>query len=266
MTERKAISKKIRFEVFKRDRFTCQYCGRSAPDIILNIDHILPVSKGGENDITNLITSCFDCNSGKKDRLLSDSETIKRQKAQLDELQERRDQLKMMMQWNRELLNIEKEYLNEANIFWGELVSPYYLTEHGEKELQKLIDKFGLSEVLECMRISTSQYLECDDNNKFTQESVNKSFEYISKIATFRKLSLNKPYIRDLYYIRGILRKRMNYVNNWQSIQILEKAYKNGIDIDRLKSIAIESPSYSRWRDYMEYEIEIAEDQCQNEA
>jgi len=35
MTERKTISKKIRFEVFKRDSFTCQYCGKSAPEIIL---------------------------------------------------------------------------------------------------------------------------------------------------------------------------------------------------------------------------------------
>ena len=32
MGKRKAISKKMRFEVFKRDKFTCQYCGRSVPD------------------------------------------------------------------------------------------------------------------------------------------------------------------------------------------------------------------------------------------
>jgi 5-methylcytosine-specific restriction endonuclease McrA len=65
MEGRKAIPKKLRFEVFKRDSFTCQYCGKSAPDIILEVDHIHPVSRGGEEDITNLITSCFDCNRGK---------------------------------------------------------------------------------------------------------------------------------------------------------------------------------------------------------
>jgi len=43
--ERKAISKKLRFEVYKRDKFTCQYCGRKAPDVILEIDHINPVAK-----------------------------------------------------------------------------------------------------------------------------------------------------------------------------------------------------------------------------
>ena len=45
--ERKSISKKIRFEVYKRDKFTCQYCGRKATDVILNVDHIEPISKGG---------------------------------------------------------------------------------------------------------------------------------------------------------------------------------------------------------------------------
>jgi 5-methylcytosine-specific restriction endonuclease McrA len=40
-----AISRKIRFEIFKRDSFKCQYCGRSAPEIVLNVDHINPVSK-----------------------------------------------------------------------------------------------------------------------------------------------------------------------------------------------------------------------------
>ena len=49
--KRKSINKKIRFEVFKRDNFTCQYCGKSAPNVILEIDHITPVSKGGNNDL-----------------------------------------------------------------------------------------------------------------------------------------------------------------------------------------------------------------------
>ena len=62
-SKRKNISKKIRFEIFKRDKFTCQYCGQEAPDVVLNVDHINPVKNGGDNNITNLITSCFDCNT-----------------------------------------------------------------------------------------------------------------------------------------------------------------------------------------------------------
>lgn len=60
-----AVSKRLRFEVFKRDDHTCQYCGRSAPEVVLQVDHIQPTSLGGENKPANLITACRDCNAGK---------------------------------------------------------------------------------------------------------------------------------------------------------------------------------------------------------
>jgi predicted restriction endonuclease len=56
---------KTRFHIFKRDNFRCQYCGRSSDDVQLEVDHIIPVSKGGSNDVDNLITSCRECNRGK---------------------------------------------------------------------------------------------------------------------------------------------------------------------------------------------------------
>lgn len=63
--KRKAISKRLRFEVFKRDSFVCQYCGAHPPGVLLHIDHIRPVVDGGGNEIDNLITSCEACNLGK---------------------------------------------------------------------------------------------------------------------------------------------------------------------------------------------------------
>lgn len=62
---------RTRFEVFKRDNFTCQYCGRKAPKVILEIDHKTPKSKGGKNELGNYITACSDCNNGKSDILLN---------------------------------------------------------------------------------------------------------------------------------------------------------------------------------------------------
>jgi len=70
MPKRKGLSVKTRFEVFKRDSFTCQYCGGNPPNIILEVDHIMPVSKGGENNMENLITSCWACNRGKRDGIV----------------------------------------------------------------------------------------------------------------------------------------------------------------------------------------------------
>lgn len=68
---------KMRFEILKRDNFTCQYCGRRAgngEDVVLHIDHVHPASKGGEWLMENLITSCRECNLGKGDVLLEEIE------------------------------------------------------------------------------------------------------------------------------------------------------------------------------------------------
>lgn len=63
---------RLRFQVFQRDSFTCQYCGRKAPEVILEIDHIHPRSKGGKSNPDNYITACRECNIGKGDAILSE--------------------------------------------------------------------------------------------------------------------------------------------------------------------------------------------------
>lgn len=89
---KKSLSKRTRFEVFKRDSFICQYCGNHPPSTVLEVDHINPVANGGDNSIQNLITSCFDCNRGKSDKLLSS--VPKPIKKQAEEILEKENQLK----------------------------------------------------------------------------------------------------------------------------------------------------------------------------
>lgn len=60
-----AVSKRLRFEILRRDGFTCRYCGAKAPDVQLRVDHVVPVALGGTDDPTNLVTACEPCNSGK---------------------------------------------------------------------------------------------------------------------------------------------------------------------------------------------------------
>lgn len=62
------ISRRLRFEVLRRDNYTCRYCGaspRTHPDVVLEIDHVIPVTLGGDDDPRNLVTACADCNAGK---------------------------------------------------------------------------------------------------------------------------------------------------------------------------------------------------------
>jgi hypothetical protein len=67
---RKPLSRTTRFEVFKRDDFTCQYCGRHPPEVLLEVDHVIAVAEGGDDSEGNLITACADCNRGKGARSL----------------------------------------------------------------------------------------------------------------------------------------------------------------------------------------------------
>ena len=68
--KRESISKRVRFAIFARDGFTCKYCGRQSDEVKLVIDHIEPVSKGGTNTESNLVTSCESCNQGKAAKII----------------------------------------------------------------------------------------------------------------------------------------------------------------------------------------------------
>ena len=57
-----------RRNVFKRDRFTCQYCNKQPGSDELTIDHVVPRAQGGESTWTNCVLACLDCNSRKADR------------------------------------------------------------------------------------------------------------------------------------------------------------------------------------------------------
>ena len=60
-----AVSKRLRYEVLRRDNHTCKYCGGTAPDVTLTVDHVVPSTLGGSDDPSNLVAACMDCNAGK---------------------------------------------------------------------------------------------------------------------------------------------------------------------------------------------------------
>jgi len=66
--EKDTIPAGMRQDVLQRDKFTCQHCGRKAPEVVLHIDHRTPESKGGETALYNLQVLCEECNMGKGNR------------------------------------------------------------------------------------------------------------------------------------------------------------------------------------------------------
>ena len=162
MAKRTSLSKNIRFEVFKRDSFKCQYCGRSAPDVILEVDHVVPVSEGGDNDLLNLVTSCRDCNRGKSNKKLTDTTAIDRQKKQLDDLNEIREQTQMLIQWKQELLTISEEQIDSIDCLL-QSVMPCRLNESGRKIFRKYIKRFGFGDVYDACELAFVKYQDIED-------------------------------------------------------------------------------------------------------
>lgn len=228
--KRKTISKKLRFEIFKRDNFTCQYCGKSAPDVVLEVDHINPVNNGGDNDIMNLITSCFDCNRGKGKRKLSDKSEIKMQMEQLKELNTKREQLEMLLKWKEELSNFENEQANKIeNILFKK--TGFNFSDYGKKDCIKQIKEFGFEEVYESTIISINQYYDETDEN-----SVRKVFDYIGKICCTRRRQKDNPLEYKINYLCKIAKNNLYYFDNIKMRNYLKRNFELD-DFENIKEI-----------------------------
>lgn len=124
-----AVSKRKRFEVFKRDKFTCQYCGKRPPDVVLECDHIVPKVEGGPDTLENLTTSCMPCNQGKAGKPLDDVAPALdelEQLAALQEMQERKRDLRQQIAAAEAQRETEEEAIN--------FVADLWVTETGSEE------------------------------------------------------------------------------------------------------------------------------------
>lgn len=148
-SKRGSIGKTVRFEVFKRDSFTCQYCGNTPPAVVLELDHVIPVSGGGSDDIDNLLTACFDCNRGKGARQLGQVPATVAEKMALAE--ERAVQLKAY----EKMLNAARRRLlkavDEVVAVYEARDPGYTLTESARSSIERFLKKLPLPEVIEAM-------------------------------------------------------------------------------------------------------------------
>lgn len=247
MSEREPIGQKLRFEVFKRDSFTCQYCGRKAPDVILHVDHINPVSKGGGSDILNLVTACAGCNGGKGARLLSDNTEIEKQRAQLEELNERRQQLEWMLEWRQELSGFEQQVVERITDYINLKLSGDYINDTGRRTIQKWLLRFTVEELLSAVDKAMVQYIEYN-GDEIVFESAAHAFSMIPRIAGSVKRDADKPWMRDVYYVRATLRNRLNYVNEREVVPLAEEAVLF-MGADWTKEVARSCRSWTQFRE-----------------
>jgi 5-methylcytosine-specific restriction endonuclease McrA len=240
MTERAPISKKLRFEVFKRDKFTCQYCGAIGGQVLLHCDHVVPVAEGGETTLLNLTTACVDCNLGKGARRLSDDSALAKQHRQLADLEERRQQLEMMRQWREELARQQVDQVSlVADAFLAR--SKFEPSEHGKLSVRRWLRKYGLHEVLAAIDETFDLYYTGHSQGEWED-----AFRRIPRTLGMRQQEKTDPHIRKLLYIQGILRNRFddergNYVER------VRDALQKGYPIDVLETYAKGADSWSNY-------------------
>ncbi|MBK7380452.1 MAG: HNH endonuclease [Ignavibacteriales bacterium] len=229
MSNRKPLTKKIRFEVFKRDKFTCQYCGGSAPEVVLEVDHIIPVFSGGDNNIMNLITSCKPCNIGKKHRELSDDSVLTKQKKQIEDLEERKQQIRMMAKWRDDLLKLDSEVvvLIEKNIC-NAFENQYTLTETSKDDIKRWVKQFTLNQILDSIDLSAAKHLrKHSGSDKYLDDSVSMFIRQIPRIAYYRNINETNPALGRALYIRNQLKFRFRWYGNKQDRYDVGEDMKN---------------------------------------
>ena len=247
--KRVAVPKRIRFEVFKRDKFTCQYCGGKSPDVVLNCDHIDPVANGGTNDILNLITSCQPCNSGKSDKLLNDSSVLDKQRMELEKLSDRREQINMMMAWREELSNLIDIEIGHISDQINQKCPEYSVSDAGKKFIKRWLKKYSFSELLEAIDDSFDSYHSyCDEDECVHSKAWDKAFRYVPNVARIRKSGEKSEELRRVFYIRGILRNRIPYVNEGRYMAAMKEAIDNDINLDGVENL---SKNCRNWTEFI---------------
>ena len=164
------MTKRLRFLIFERDDFTCQYCGRKPPEVILEIDHKIPRDQKGKDEEPNLITSCRDCNRGKRNYLV-----VKPSKEVIILEEEREKQRKALERfYKKEKTRINREIKLIKN-YWDTSTS-YSFSEHGEKSIEKFLKTFLVEEIKKAISIATIKL------QPKTQPEAEQKFKYMCGI------------------------------------------------------------------------------------
>lgn len=156
------MKKSLRFKIIERDNFTCQYCGKTPPEAILHVDHIYPKSKGGTDDEINLITSCSDCNLGKKAKVIKNPKTKKEIKQQLQSAKEKEELLEEYHKYKSKLKARETRDLQKINKHWKELWGGNYeLGFRGKVSIKRFLKFTDRNDIIDSMDIA---YMRIDDD------------------------------------------------------------------------------------------------------
>lgn len=238
MSKRKNLTKKKRFEIFKRDRFMCQYCGRIAPNVVLEVDHIIPICEGGENEVANLVTSCFDCNRGKGKLKLSDDAYIIKKSQIVAKESKKREQIEFLRIAMLEERSIDEEIESLIETALSEYLGCYVIDSY-MKNLVSIGRKHGVEIIVESIKIST-KYLDGPANSAI-ETALEKIDSIIKNLIFYKK----NPNSKKTSYICGIIRNRFSFEYSYQECKMAIKTMlDDGVNINDIEAKSKEVETY----------------------
>lgn len=164
-TARKSISKKTRFDIFKRDSFCCQYCGAKPPEVVLELDHITPLALGGVDDKGNLITACQPCNRGKSASPLQDIPPSLQDRA--DAIKERRLQISAFERLIKQEAKRTESFINEVELEFQKGHPNQQFSQRFRGSVRRFLDSLTPLEVVEAMSMAVSRVLDAEATTKY---------------------------------------------------------------------------------------------------
>ncbi|UEP23130.1 HNH endonuclease [Burkholderia ambifaria] len=155
VSARKPLGKKTRFDVFKRDMFSCVYCGGTPPGAVLEIDHVVPVSQGGDNSLHNLVTSCFDCNRGKGAESLSAIPETLASRAEV--VAEKLAQIQAYERLIKRAKKVEERQIDEVETAFNSNFPDYWFKPKFRESVRAFLKTFTADDLIGFMHLAASR-------------------------------------------------------------------------------------------------------------
>lgn len=152
MAKRTGMSKRLRFEVFKRDGFRCVYCGATPMVSVMHVDHVVAVANGGTNDPANLVTACADCNGGKSSVPL-EQRKLTSGGLSAEEAVERAEQVKAYLAAQKDIIATKDEAFAIVTRAWEE-ASGFTHSKQEVASLRRFVEKLGIEAVIAAIHIA----------------------------------------------------------------------------------------------------------------
>lgn len=157
-------------------------------------------------------------------------------------------ELQTKMDAAEDLRNFALEAVERLCAYWETYTPGRWVNENGKRRLMEWLRTYSLEELAHGMDVAATQYLRTDNEGRIIPQSWENAFWRIRGVCRTERALKDEPDLRDLFYIRGILRNKCaKCFDNTKTLEGLRIARKNGISVEHLKEIARRS---SHWDDF----------------